>query len=202
MLCPAISWDLGDLMKNGKLDVDAVSDALGLASPTPTSASGRSISHGFFGSSPVTPTPTARIDTANETTPWSPTTRNSRQDDESVLVRKCGGPLCAIPEESDDIISQSMNLNIAAGRPLSSLVERWGRVCDRESVYSTSTGVVRTSVSSSILNVDMSLLGLDISAIKPANESALEDERHLEDEDEGVQMWEEGSWRSGANDNR
>ncbi|KAI0799832.1 hypothetical protein BC629DRAFT_200689 [Irpex lacteus] len=129
---PDPSWELDDLMKNGRLDIDAVTEALGLGfsvndNPSPASAS-RS-------RSPVYVTSL------------------------SESFRKPGGPLCAIPEEpdmDDSVIDEN-------ARPLSSLLERWGRI--QQKFTAETAGEVRESVSSSILEVDLSLLGIDVSAI-------------------------------------
>lgn len=163
-------------MKNGQLDVDAVSDALGLG------LSAANIVN--LSGSPVTPTPSSLRNNTNTMTAdsdpspgpnWIP---RADRVNETSTVRKCGGPLCAIPEETDDLDELGVHLR----RPLSSLVERWGRVC-------ADTGRLRESVSSSILNVDISLLGLDISAISTKPTGGLREE-------ESVEVWEEErSWR-------
>ena len=180
------SWELGDLIRDGKLDIDAVSDILGLSNA----------------SSPVTP---AAHNGSFSSDHSSPSPRMTRGDisASSVLVRKCGGPLCAIPEETDDLSEDigEASMTMDMRRPLSSLVERWGRACARESVDSAAiggekgVGRLRESVSSSILNVDISLLGLDVSAIAPA----VPQEVRADDSDEGVEIWEEDrSWRENS----
>ncbi|KAI0688508.1 hypothetical protein BC835DRAFT_307908 [Cytidiella melzeri] len=131
-------WDLDDLMKNGKLDIDAVTEALGL---------------GFSLSDSSTSGPSSGSDSR------SPANTTSLSES---LLRKPGGPLCAIPEEADvedSVIDESL-------RPLSSLIERWGRVQHfQHQRFTVDTGDVRESVSSSVLEVDLSLLGIDVSAI-------------------------------------
>lgn len=135
------SWDLDDLMKNGQLDIDAVSEALGI---------GFSLSD-HSSSVPATGT----------RSPFCNKSSNSSTSDS--LLRKPGGPLCAIPEETDADESAAMDEN---PRPLSSLIERWGRVQRyQHQKFSVETSEIRESVSSSILEVDLSLLGIDVSAI-------------------------------------
>ncbi|KAI0087592.1 hypothetical protein BDY19DRAFT_238153 [Irpex rosettiformis] len=129
----APSWELDDLMKNGRLDIDAVTEALGLG----FALNDNSISGSGSGSR-------------------SPTCATSFTES---LLRKPGGPLCPIPEESD-MDDSAMDDNL---RPLSSLIERWGRIHQKFNVETA--GEVRESVSSSILEVDLNLLGIDVSAI-------------------------------------
>lgn len=153
-----------------------MSDALGLGFPTTPNPNSPSLSSG---------TSSASDSGGNTSTPDSWTARHSAGEQLEIsaasLIRKNGGPLCAIPEETDDIDALGVHLR----RPLSSLVERWGRAVARDS-----GGVVRESVSSSILNVDMSLLGLDISVITPTRESP---------PGESTGIWEEGkSWKEGG----
>lgn len=126
----AANWELSDLVKNGRLDVDAVSEALGLG----------------FG---LEGTESPNLSSTSET----------RMDS---LVRRPGGPLYAIPEESDAEESIAERDN----RPLSSVIERWGRVQRTQHLKRDANGnEIRESVSSSILEVDLSLLGIDVSAI-------------------------------------
>ena len=118
-------------MKNGQLDIDAVTEALGLGFSLNDSSTSPSRSQ-------------------------SPTYAFNLSES---LFRKPGGPLCSIPEETDaddSVVDENV-------RPLSSLIERWGRIHQKFSVETA--GEVRESVSSSILEVDLSLLGIDVSAI-------------------------------------
>ncbi|PSR79838.1 hypothetical protein PHLCEN_2v6884 [Hermanssonia centrifuga] len=151
-------WDLSDLVRNGRLDVDAVSEVLGL---------------GFdMSSTPSPQTPSAR---RNEPGPMHVQRPDASGTD---ITRRLGGPLCAIPEETDDI-SDDMDLSMSRNRSLSSLVERWGRVCAKQG---GEINPGHDSVSSSILEVDLSLLGIDVSAIRPSSGDGI---------DEDVEIWEE-----------
>ncbi|THG97194.1 hypothetical protein EW026_g4759 [Hermanssonia centrifuga] len=68
---------------------------------------------------------------------------------------------------------------MSRNRSLSSLVERWGRVCAKQG---GEINPGHDSVSSSILEVDLSLLGIDVSAIRPSSGDGI---------DEDVEIWEE-----------
>lgn len=154
-------WELDDLLKNGQLDIDAVTEALGL---------------GFSSNTGAGSTSSSRLQTL-------PT------EVSESLLRKPGGLLCVIPEEGDMDDSGVENADV---RPLSSLIERWGRVQHQK--FGVETDDVRESVSSSILEVDLSLLGIDVSAISGIGTPLLRAElSSIWDEDELSSAWRDDS---------
>jgi hypothetical protein len=178
---PPPIWQLDDLMKNGELDIDAVSEALRLVFSL-NSSSGSDYE------------PVSRTQSPIYTSSFS-----------NSLLRKPGGPLCAIPEETD-IDDSLADANV---RPLSSLIERWGRVQHfQRQKFSVDTASlqaeVRESVSSSILEVDLSLLGIDVSAISGMSSPIiLPTSVHVESERDTIYTWEaedsSSEWRDESN---
>ncbi|KAJ3492033.1 hypothetical protein NLI96_g333 [Meripilus lineatus] len=115
------SWELDDLLKDGKLDIDAVNDILGLGGNDRPVESPVGLSDDGYG--------------------WK---RERDNDSTSIHIRSPGQPLCAIPEETEDIM-ESIGKNQTAR-------SSW-------SARTNSDKFCSGARSSACLEIDLSVLG-------------------------------------------